>query len=170
MLLVCATNIWIEASKDSSSAAARMLARARLLGYRIAVSKHSRSELEASSEMYGPEAARLAAEYEEIPYFPIGTISQLLGTISELSGTLDDMFANDRLRESLASIATQGTDIRDRGALIDALRSGAQIFVTSDKGIVGKGPRGRLQAAFSILVRTPLELCTEIADSVPPAG
>ena len=43
-------------------------------------------------------------------------------------------------------------------------------LVTADKGIVGTGPRGRLEAAFPILVRTPLELYAELSGSVPPAG
>lgn len=140
LLLVCDANVWIEASKSPQSPSAQMLTLGNAHGLRFAISKHTRSELAAGSSDYGPAAEALAAGFEELPYYPIGCITQLLGTIAELSGTFDDMRRNEQVRDSLATIATQGTDIRDRGALIDAIRNDADFFVTYDTGIVGTGP------------------------------
>lgn len=163
MLLVCDTNVWIEAAADAHSHSARLLSLPAHGGVRIAISKHSWSELAGGSGTYGPNAKALASRFEEVPYWPIGTINELLGTINELSGTFDDIRVNALLRERLGVLAAQGTGLHDRGALIDALRSEAEYFVTSDKGLVGSGPRRRIEAALPILIRTPTEMCEQLS-------
>jgi hypothetical protein len=157
-LVVCDTNVWIEASRDADSDAGKLLARSVSLRWTLAVSKHSLAELAAGSERYGPLAERLAREQTELPYFPIGSIDELLGTIGELAGTLGDMNENERRRDGLGELASAGTNIRDRGALIDAIRAGADFFVTSDAGLCGNGPRGRIEQTFPICVRCPGEM------------
>ena len=164
-LIVCDTNCWIEASTDPSSDVAQLLTRASDWNVRIKISKHSLSQLIVGTAKYGPAAESLARRYEEVPYYPIGTIDELLGTISELSGTLDDIRKNDALRETLGSVAASGTDIRDRGALIDALLAKADYFVTSDRGLVGAGPRARIESTLSIRVRTPSEMTADLRRS-----
>lgn len=129
------------------------------------MSKHSLSELAAGSLKYGPAAEDLARTYAELPYYPLGVIDDLLGTISELAGTFDDIRMNERTRVALGSLAKQGTDLRDRGALIDALRANASFFVTSDKGMVGKGPRLRIEGELPIRIRTPAEMCADLLNS-----
>lgn len=162
MLIVLDTNCWIDASRYANSESARLLAAARRRGHRIAISKHSLSELVAGTQSFGPDAEALARDFEELPYFPIGRVDELLGTIDELSGTIVDIKVNDALRERLGSLAKRGTDIRDRGALIDAIRAGADCFVTSDRGLVSAGPRKRLESALPIRVCTPTELLSAV--------
>jgi predicted nucleic acid-binding protein len=170
VLLICDTNVWIEASKDSVSPCARLLSLATTRGFRVAISKHSRKELADGTSRFGGAAEDLAAQFEEIPYFPVGSWEELLGSWNDLSGTWNDAKDNEKLREALGDIAKKGTDIRDRGALIDALRSKASYFVTSDKGLVGAAPRGRIEASLSIKVRTAAELCAELEQPDTRAG
>ena len=139
-----------------------MLKLAHTRGHRIAVSKHSLSELATGSDKFGPGAENLARSVPELPYFPVGTFGELLGTIGELAGTIGDMKTNEALRKELGTIAKKGTDIRDRGALIDAVRAGATCFVTNDIGLVGSAPRSRIERRLPVVIRTADELLAEL--------
>jgi predicted nucleic acid-binding protein len=162
LLIVLDVNCWIEATRDGESASRLLIQRARTEGHRLAVSKHSLSEMDAGSAKHGTAALTAAQACEELPYFPIGTIGDLLGTIGELAGTMDDAAANERLREELGRLAKNGADIHDRGALIDAVRSGADYFVSYDKALVGEAPRRRIEGALRIKLRRPAELLGEL--------
>lgn len=162
MLIVCDTNCWIEASGDPKSSAAQFFLSASERNCRIACSKHSLVELAAGTLKYGSDAETLARNYCELPYCPIGTFNELVGTISELAGTLADMRANEVLREQLGELAKQGTSVRDRGALIDAVRAGAAYFVTADRGLTDPGPRTRIERMLPIRIRTPTEINVEL--------
>jgi hypothetical protein len=128
------------------------------------------SELAAGSDKFGPGAEILARSFPELPYFPIGTIGELLGTIGELSGTIGDMKTNEALRKELGTIAKKGTDIRDRGALIDALRAAANYFVTNDSGLVGSAPRSRIEGRFPLMICTADELLAQLEECDTGAG
>jgi predicted nucleic acid-binding protein len=161
-LLVLDTNVWIAAADTRVSEAAALLTCAAERGARIGVSKHSLVELTAGSIKYGGSAESLARAYETIPYHPVGRIDELLGTITQLSGTFDQMRVNEALRVRLGNLAKAGTDIRDRGAVIDALQARATYFVTSDRGLVAPAPRARIEAELPIRIRTPAEMLREL--------
>lgn len=65
---------------------------------------------------------------------------------------------------TFAELAKSGTDIRDRGGFIDALCSGLDGFVTSDKQLVGSGPAKRINERFSTKVLTPEQLADELGE------
>ena len=134
------------------------------------MSRHSLHELEIAAAKFGEAALDLARKHPVLPYFPIGHIDELLGSIEELAGSFDDMRANDELRDRLGSLAKSGTDIRDRGGLIDALRAGADVFVTYDRAMVADAPRGRIEQALAIRVRTPEELLHDVGALLTGAG
>lgn len=72
------------------------------------------------------------------------------------------MKSNDCIQMELEQLAKSGTDIRDRGGFIDALCSGLDGFVTSDKQLVGSGPAKRINEWFSTKVLTPEQLADEL--------
>jgi len=120
---------------------------------KIFVSMHTIHELERK-----PDAALdLAKIYPKLPYWPIGTINEILGTIAQLTGTFDDARRNHEIEQELAILAKSGNDIRDRGALIDALHAAMDYFVTSDTQLVGSGPAGRIQTRFGLGIIRPAE-------------
>lgn len=168
MLIVCDTNIWIDAALDDCSPESKLLSACKEAKFRVAVSKHSLSELEAAQLKYGPAAFQLANSYEVLPYYPVGTIKQLLGKISELAGTLADMKTSAERLKLLSSLAKRGTGLRDCGALIDSLYANAQVFVTCDRGMVGSMPKARIEQAFPIRIRTATEFLHEVSPA--PAG
>lgn len=169
-LIVCDSTFWIEATKDDRSESASVVALAMSQRHRLGVSKHSLTELDAGAPRYGPAASQLARSFEQLPYYPLGTIDELLGSISELSGSFDEMRQNESLRSQLGQVASQGTSLRDRGALIDALWAKAQFFVSSDHGLVALGPRKRIESSLSISVRTPAEMARELRAHAGVAG
>ena len=90
------------------------------------------------------EALKLVKTLPRLPHWPIGTWNDQVGTWQQLTGTWDDMKSNDRIQMEFEQLAKSGTDIRDRGGFIDALCSGLDGFVTSDKQLVGSGPAKRI--------------------------
>jgi hypothetical protein len=67
-------------------------------------------------------------------------------TIEQLAGTWEDAKRNEQIQQELEQLAKSGNDIPDRGAYLDALRAGADAFVTSDKQLVGTSPAARIQS------------------------
>lgn len=51
-------------------------------------------------------------------------------------------------------LANSGSDLRDRGAFVDALRAGA-VLVTSDRQLVVLGPAARIEAVTGVRPITP---------------
>lgn len=133
------------------------------------VSRHSLAELSRTDPT--TQAARsLAAAFGVLPHYPIGTWDDQVATWSEVAGTWDDARANQAIQEELASLARSGNSIRDRGAYLDALRANAQVFVTSDRQLVGSSPAARIQARFGLRVSTPDELASGLPRSNQESG
>lgn len=163
MIIVLDTNCFIAAVKPANvahAAVSAILLKAETGRIHLRVSRHSLHELEKASTQYPDGALEIAAKIEMLPYFPIGTIHQLLGTIHGLSGTLADTRANALLDAQLSRLAKAGTDLRDRGALIDALHASADLFVTSDGQLSKDGPASRIQKELKIRVLTPQKAAT----------
>ena len=157
MKVVLDANCFIDAVNASShaySALERVFSAAKSRRIKLAISRHTLEELSKK-----PDAAyELAKTVEIAPYCPIGTIAEQVATIQQLAGTLEDAKRNEQIQQELEQLAKSGNDIRDRGAYLDALRTGADAFVTSDRQLVGSGPAERIQAKFGLCVLTPSEL------------
>jgi hypothetical protein len=80
-------------------------------------------------------------------------------------GTWEDARRNEEIQNDLEQLAKSGNDIRDRGAFLDAWLGGADVFVTSDKQLVGTGPSKRIQVKFQIRVLWPADLANELCAS-----
>lgn len=61
------------------------------------------------------------------------------------------------------TLAKSGADLRDRGAYIDALCAKADVFVTSDKDLAGKGPSKRIAEKFGLKIVTPKILASKLS-------
>ena len=124
----------------------------------IMVSRHTLHQLERKAD----DALKLAKTSEILPYYPIGTIDEQVATIAQLAGTWDDARRNEAIQEDLQRLAKSGTDIRDRGAYIDALSAKVDIFVTSDRQLAGSGPASRISAKYGLRILTPLQFVEEL--------
>lgn len=128
------------------------------------ISRHSLAELSKGDP--ATEAARsLVSRLAILPHYPIGTWDDQVATWEEVAGTWDDARANQAIQEELASLATSGNSIRDRGAYLDAMRANVDVFVTSDRQLVGSSPAARIRARFGLQVMAPEELASGL-----PAG
>jgi predicted nucleic acid-binding protein len=149
----------VDPSALSHDAMQHILHAARTGAIELWVSKHSLAELSRADPM--TQAARsLAAEFGVLPHYPIGTWDDQVETWDEVAGTWDDARANQAIQEELASLATSGNSIRDRGAYLDALRANADVFVTSDRQLVGSSPAARIRERFGLRVSTPDEFAS----------
>jgi hypothetical protein len=109
-----------------------------------------------------PDAAlELAHQFEQLPHYSIGSWDEQVGSWNDEDGTYADGEFDDKRQELMATLAKSGNGVRDRGALIDALRSGCHAFVTSDGQLSKSGPAHRLEREFSILIRTPQQYVEE---------
>ena len=122
------------------------------------VSLHTLHELEGKKD----EAWDLAKNLDELPYWPIGSWDEQVGSWKQQTGSTNDAKRNNEIQMHLKRLAKSGTDIRDRGAYIDALRAGLTGFLTSDKQLVGSGPQVRINEAFPTRVLTPQQLADEL--------
>jgi predicted nucleic acid-binding protein len=157
-LFVLDANCFIVASGGDTAAqraVVEILTAAQTGVIKVGVSKHTIHEIARGTVKYGPAAEHLATSVAEIPYYPLGTIKELLGTWSELAGTWDDARVNEQLQVQLTSLAKAGNDLRDRGAVVDALRAGATAFVTWDRQLVGPGPAARIHEVTGLRILTP---------------
>jgi hypothetical protein len=123
----------------------------------LAVSRHTLAEVQRPDE-----ACELAKTVEVVPYWPIGTISEQVATIEQLTGTWQDARRNEQIQQELTQLAKSGNDIRDRGAYLDALRAGADAFITSDRHLVNSAPAARILGRFGLRVLTPCAFVSEI--------
>ena len=164
-LVTLDTNCFIDAvapNSHVSDAMREIMAAAEEERIVLSVSLHSLDELEKANQRHPDGALALAMGVFRIPYYPIGTIDELLGSIKGLAGSFDDMRSNDALQHRLVSLANAGADLRDRGALIDAHRAGAVAFVTSDRQLCDPNPASRVHAALGIRILTPDNLVMEL--------
>jgi len=161
MKIALDTNCFIDAMNQQSpshTAMQRILIAQAARQVDIHVSLHTLHELEQK-----PDAALdLARGFQLLPYWPIGTIKELVGTISQATGTFDDIRRNDVIQQELESLAKAGNDIRDRGAYIDALRASMDIFVTSDTHLAGKDQAQRILDRFHMRIVRPDEAASII--------
>jgi predicted nucleic acid-binding protein len=160
MKVILDTNCLIDAVNPSSHAyryVQKILASAKSGKITLAVSRHTLAEV-----LEPVEARALAGSLATIPYWPVGTIAEQVSTIEQLTGTWDDSKRNQEIEEEVARLAKSGTDIRDRGAYLDALRAEADVFVTSDKQLAGSGPASRIRTRFGLRICTPFKLASEI--------
>lgn len=123
----------------------------------LLVSRHSLAEISR------PEpAVELARKLCVLPHWPIGSWDEQISTWDEASGTWDDARRHEQVQQELKKLAKSGNDIRDRGAYLDALMAGADVFVTSDKQLVGSRPAERLNKKCGLRVVTPATLVAEL--------
>lgn len=163
--VVLDTNCFVDAVNSAShahEAVTSLLRAAELSRVRISVSLHSIHELELADAKYKDGALQIARRFPVLPYFPIGTFKDLLGTFNGVAGTFDDMRVNAAREAQLQRLAKSGNDLRDRGALIDAARAQADIFVTSDGQLSKAGPAKRIGVALGIRVLTPKAAVEEL--------
>ncbi|PIY40774.1 MAG: hypothetical protein COZ06_27685, partial [Armatimonadetes bacterium CG_4_10_14_3_um_filter_66_18] len=83
----------------------------------------------------------------------------------QAEGTWGDASQNDDIQCELAVLAKSGNDLRDRGAFLDALKAGVDLFVTSDKQLVGSGPAKRIGDRFGLRVVTPQWLAEALGEA-----
>jgi rRNA-processing protein FCF1 len=162
--VVLDTNCFIDAANAKSHAygSIRALLAADPTHLRISVSRHTIDELERGDKKYPDGALQEARRFPVLPYFPVGPIEDLLGSIKDLAGTFDDMRVNAAREEQLRLLAKSGTDLRDRGALIDAVQARASVFITSDGKLSKAGPAERIRAALGIQVMPPAKAVEEL--------
>lgn len=148
MVVVLDANCFIYAIDPGSAhypALTKLLSESRSGRVSIRVSRHTLEELSEK-----PDAAlALAMEFEPLPYWPIGTIKELVGEIQDLSGTWEDARRNEASQQEMHTLAKAGISIRDRGAYLDAVRSGADAFVTYDRSFVKEG-KPQVEQTFGI--------------------
>lgn len=138
------TNCFIDAMKPEARAHEPMqqiLEAWRTDAVELLVSLHTIHELERKPD----EALELARKCATLPHRPIGTWDKQVGTWEQAAGTWDDAKVNEEVREQLGQVAKARSSVRDRGAYIDALRAGCDVFLTSDPDLVGSGPAERLK-------------------------
>ncbi|MBZ5491151.1 MAG: type II toxin-antitoxin system VapC family toxin [Acidobacteriia bacterium] len=128
----------------------------------VMVSRHTLSELSAKPD----GAYQLAQTFEILPHWPVGSICEQVAMIKDLAGTWADAHDNERMQKELGQLAKSGNDIRDRGALLDAIRAKVDVFVTSDRQLAGSGPAKRIQTSFGIRILSPGELANEISQTL----
>lgn len=154
-------NCFIDAvnpTAPSYDAMQRVLAAFRNGEVWLKVSLQTLHELEHKQD----EAWKLAKTLPELPHWSIGSWDEQVGTWEKQAGTWDDGKQNDKIQLELRALANSGTDIGDRGAYIDALRSGLHGFVTSDRQLVSFGPSKRINERFSTKVLMPEQLVKEL--------
>lgn len=156
------TNCFIDAVNPMAhaNAAMRVVLDAHASGkITLMVRRHTLAELTDPSGL----ALELAKRFSVLPYWIIGTIAEQVATIEQLAGTWENAHRNEEIQEQLEHLAKSGSDIRDRGALLDALHGGADAFVTSDKQLVGGGPAKRIEEKFGIRILRPADLVRELS-------
>jgi predicted nucleic acid-binding protein len=163
MKVVLDTNCFIDAvnSGADSHAAMKLILEAHASGkVKAMVSRHTLAEL-----LDPPEALRIANLLPVLPHWPIGTIAEQVSTIEQLAGTWQDARRNEQIQNDLEGLLKSGNDIRDRGAFLDAVLAGADVFVTSDRQLAGGGPAKRIQDRFGIRVLKPTDFAHELCIS-----
>ncbi len=126
------------------------------------VSLHSLHELERKPD----EAFALAKSLPLLLHYPIGSWEEQVGAWSQLAGTWEDAKRNKEIQQGLKNLAKSGADLRDLGAYIDALYARADVFVTSDKDLVGKGPSNRIAEKYKLRIVTPEKLAAQLFSNI----
>ena len=154
-------NCFIDATNPSSHAHAAMkclLAAHEAHVLELTVSRQTVAELEPKADA----ALDLVNRFVVLPHFPIGLWNDQVAPWGQGAGTWNDAKQNQTIQQELQALAKAGSDIRDRGAYIDALRSGADAFVTSDTQLVGSAAAKRIEGRFGLRVLTPQQLIEKL--------
>jgi predicted nucleic acid-binding protein len=158
--VVLDTNCFIDACNPAACAHQAMqaiLQASKSSRLRLLVSLHSLHELAQK-----PDAAyALAESLEPVPHWPIGAWKDQVGTWGQAAGTWEDAGRNQAIQKDLQTLAKSGTDIHDRGAYIDALLAGADVFVTSDRQLADPGPAERIAQKYGLRVLSPSAFAPE---------
>jgi predicted nucleic acid-binding protein len=126
------------------------------------VSRHTLFEL-SKDDPVTTVARAFAHHLKILPHWPIGAFSDQVTSWDNSAGTWEDARRYQDMQTELATLANSGNDIHDRGAYLDALVAGADLFVTSDKHLVLSCPASRLERRFGLRVITPEALATEFS-------
>ncbi len=148
------TNCFIDATTPSSpnhDAARRLFEAGETGQITLFVSHHTLQELSRVEDA----AYELGRRINVLGCYPFETWDDLVGTWNDLRGTWDEIGVSDETQREMRELANAGTDIRDRGALLDALRADLDVFVTSDNQLAKEGPASRIASRFGIRVLTP---------------
>jgi len=111
----------------------------------IKVSRHTLMELSRKPD----SALALAQGVEPLPYWPIGTIAELVRQIRDLSGTWHDASQNEMLQQRMQTLAKAGISIHDKGAYLDAVLSRVDVFVTYDCDFIKEG-QSKVEETFGV--------------------
>ncbi len=155
------TNCFIDAVNPTSpsySAMQDLLAAHRSGKVSLRISLQTLQQLEQRQD----EALELARTFPKLPHWPIGAWDEQVGSWEQQTGTWDDGKQDDKIQLELKALSNSGTDIRDRRAYIDSLRSGLDGFITSDRQLVAPRPDRRINERFSTQVLTPDQALNEL--------
>lgn len=161
MKVVLDANCFIDATNSSShahEAMTELLAFHKAGTLQLTVSRHTLAELNHKPDT----ACGIALKCDVLHHFPVGAWDDQVATWDQVEGTWDDADQNQAIQQKLEKLAKAGTDIRDRGAYIDALRAHADAFITSDKQMVGSEPAKRIVNEFRLQVLTPAQLVDKL--------
>ena len=159
MKIVVDANVIIDATDENSynyDNAKRLFEMHESGRVKIFISRHTESEL--CSE----KARDIGSNLFKLPHYPIGLWDQQVCNWNGARGIWGDAKRNEEINSDLERLACSGDDIRDRGAYIDALKFGADVFVTSDKHLVGNGPAGRIGTKFGLRILQPKDIINEL--------
>lgn len=165
MKIVLDTNCLLDAANERSSAypfLQKILAPATAGQIEVCVSRHSLAELN-KDEAVTQRAKSIASGFVTLPHYPIGSWDEQVATWEQVEGSWDDARRNRAVQLELMSLAKAGNDVRDRGAYIDALYARADVFVTSDRQLVGSGPASRIRERFGLRVVRPDAMAAELS-------
>jgi len=158
------TNCLLDAANVDSHAYGelqKLIASAEKGTHTLIISRHSLSELTADNQITR-RAREIGGTMNILPHYPIGAWKEQICTWEQTTGTWQTAKRTQAIQEELSSLAKSGNDIRDRGAYIDALLDGADIFVTSDRHLVGSGPAARIEQRFGLRVLSPFAISCEL--------
>ena len=164
MRIALDTNCLLDAADEASPSYAyvqRILTSAAGTDHELFVSRHSLSELKKASPQT-ERAKHIARGCQILPHYPIGTWDDQVATWDEVSGSWDDARRNQGIQRELEALAKAGSGIRDRGAYIDSLLGGVDVFVTSDRQLAAAGPAARIRERFGLRVLTPEDVVSEL--------
>lgn len=102
---------------------------------RLCVSRRTLAELQEKPQ---DEKLAFAQKLETLPYYMIGTWDDFEPGItwSDLAGTWNDAKVNEALQKALPVRAK--VKLRDRGIIIDSMRAGVALLVTTDSFLLAR--------------------------------
>lgn len=130
---------------------------------KIMISRHTLDEIPKQKHISNIcEVFNFSETIPILDHYPIGDYDEQIASWNNCCGTWNDAKKNQKRQEKLLTLAKSGNDIRDRGAFIDALLNDMDAFITSDKQLVGNGPKERIKTEFDFDVLKPQELIKEL--------